>query len=99
MPNKSKGKSSMDYYKQNPESYKKKLEAQRKINKKPSEIKKRAELVKLNRESQKSGKGKIGDNKDIAHTKNGTKLKDQSKNRGSKTDMPGDRRSRGSKNK
>ena len=34
MPNKSKGKSSMDYYKQNPESYKKKLEAQKKINKK-----------------------------------------------------------------
>ena len=99
MPNKSKGKSSMDYYKQNPESYKKKLEAQKKINKKPSEIKKRAELVKLNRESQKSGKGKIGDNKDIAHTKNGTKLKDQSKNRGSKIDMPGDRRSRGSKKK
>ena len=99
MPNKKYGKSSKEYYDANPESYKKKLEAQKKINKKPSEIKKRAELVKLNRESQKSGKGKIGDNKDIAHTKNGTKLKDQSKNRGSKTDMPGDRRSRGSKKK
>ena len=37
--------------------------------------------------------------KDVAHTKNGTRLKDPSTNRGSKTDMPGDRRARGGKKK
>ena len=94
MPNKSKGKSSMDYYKQNPESYKKKLEAQKKINKKPSEIKKRAELVKLNREKGTYGNG---DGKDVSHKPGGkTILEKASKNRGAKT-MPGDKRARGGK--
>ena len=96
MPNKSKGKSSMDYCKQNPESYKKKLEAQKKINKKPSEIKKRAELVKLNREKGTYGNG---DGKDISHKPGGkTILEKASKNRGAKT-MPGDKRARGGKKK
>ena len=96
MPNKSKGKSSMDYYKQNPESYKKKLEAQKKINKKPSEIKKRAELVKLNREK---GTYVNGDGKDVSHKPGGkTILEKASKNRGAKT-MTGDKRARTEKKK
>lgn len=94
MPNKKKGKSSAEYYKENPESYKKKLEKQKEINKKPSERKKRAELVKENR---KRGTYGNGDNKDVAHTKKGTRLQNSSTNRGSKTAMPGDRRSRGGK--
>ena len=95
MPNKSKGKSSMDYYKQNPESKRKKLEAQKKINKKPSEIKKRAELVKLNREKGTYGNG---DGKDYDHATN--KMTPASKNRGrtGKNGSPGtkgDKKARG----
>jgi len=40
---------------------------------------------------------KVGDPRDAAHTKNGIVKKHKSKNRGSKTDMPGDRRARGGK--
>ena len=99
MPNKKKGKSSAEYYRDNKESYAKKLAKQKEINKKPSEIKKRAELVKLNRESQKSGKGKIGDGKDVSHKPGGkTVLEKASQNRGAKT-MPGDKRARGGKKK
>ena len=39
MPSKSKGKSSMDYYRDNPESYRKKLASQKEINKRPEERK------------------------------------------------------------
>lgn len=94
MPNKAKGKSSAEYYKENPESYAKKLAKQKEINARPEERKKRAELVKENR---KRGTYGNGDGKDVAHTKNGTRLQDASKNRGSKTAMPGDRRTRGGK--
>ena len=97
MPNKKTSKSSAEYYAENKESYAKKLAKQKEINARPEERKKRAELVKLNRESQKRGTGKIGDGKDISHTKNGTRLEDASKNRSSKTNMPGDRRTRGGK--
>lgn len=91
MPNKKNGKSSMDYYRENKESYEKKKAAQKKINARPEERKKRSELVKINRQ-----KGTVGDGKDVAHQKGGkTILQDQSKNRGSKSAMPGDRRSRG----
>ena len=74
MPNKKTSKSSAEYYAENKESYAKKLAKQKEINARPEERKKRAELVKLNRESQKRGTGKIGDGKDISHTKNGTRL-------------------------
>ena len=86
----------MDYYRENPESYKKKLDSQKEINKRPEERKRRSELVKENRRRGTYGNG---DGKDVAHNKNGTRLQDASKNRGSKTAMPGDRRSRGGKNK
>ena len=99
MPSKSKGKSSMDYYKQNPESYKKKLEAQKKINKKPSEIKKRVELTKINREKGTYGNG---DGKDYDHATK--RMVDKSVNRGrnGSNNTPatkGDIKARGKKNK
>lgn len=99
MPNKSKGKSSKQYYDENPASKKKKQDYQREYNKKPEQRKKRSELVQLNRESQKKGKSKVGDGKDIAHSASGTRLQDASKNRGSKSAMPGDKRARGGKKK
>ena len=42
---------------------------------------------------------KKGDPRDAAHTKNGVVAKHKSVNRGSKTDMPGDKRARGGKKK
>ena len=96
MPNKKNGKSSAEYYRDNKESYAKKLAKQKEINKKPSEIKKRAELVKLNREKGTYGNG---DGKDVSHKPGGkTVLEKASQNRGAKT-MPGDKRARGGKKK
>ena len=65
----------------------------KKINSKPSQKAKRRALEKKRREMVKQGKNVEG--KDVAHTKNGFRLKDSSKNRGSKSDMPGDKRARG----
>lgn len=91
MPNKKNGKSSADYYKENPASYKKKLAAQKKINARPEERKKRSELVQERRKRGIYGEG----GKDVGHTKNGYRMQDPAKNRGSKSNMPGDRRARG----
>jgi hypothetical protein len=90
-------KKSAEYYKKNPESYAKKLAYDKQHNAKPEQRAKRAELVKVNREHQKSGRGRIGDGKDASHTKNGIVLKPASVNRASKTDTPGDKRARGGK--
>lgn len=99
MPNKANGKSSAQYYAENKASYEKKKAAQKKINARPEERAKRSELVKLNREAQKQGRGKIGDGKDVSHKPGGrTIMENASKNRGAKT-MPGDKRARGGKKK
>ena len=82
------------YYASNPEARKKRLKYQAEYNKKPEQVEKRKALIK---EGRKRGTYGNGDNKDLAHTKNGIVLKSPSKNRGSKTDMPGDRRARGGK--
>lgn len=95
MPNKKNGLSSADYYKKNPETAEKKRAYQREYNKSPKERAKRSELVRLNREAQKQGRGKIGDGKDVSHKPGGkTRMESASKNRGAKT-MPGDKRARG----
>lgn len=85
------------FYEQNPDSRQKRLEYQRVYNKKPREVSKRVELNKANRENHSKGKSRVGDGKDVAHTKRGLVLKKESVNRGSKTDSPGDRRARGCK--
>jgi hypothetical protein len=88
---------SAKYYASNPEARAKKAAYDTKFNQKPEQRAKRSELVKVNREHQKSGKGKIGDGKDVSHTKNGLVLKSASVNRGSKSDSQGDRRARGNR--
>ena len=93
MPNKKTGKSSADYYKENPESAEKKRAYQREYNKKKSQVDKRVELITERRKRGIYGKG----GKDVSHTKNGLVLKSPSTNRGSKTDMPGDKKARGGK--
>jgi len=64
---------------------------------KESENKSRAERKKFRETAERNGKSVKG--KDVAHTKNGLRLKSSAANRGSKTDSSGDRRARGGKYK
>lgn len=57
--------------------------------------KKRAARNKVRRNAIKKGTVKKGDGYDMSHTKNGVIKKKRSVNRGSSSDMPGDRRARG----
>lgn len=88
-----KGKSSQ-YYATHPEARAKKQAYQREYNKQESQVKKRVELTKINRDKGTYGNG---DGKDASHTNKGIVMKKASANRGSKSDMPGDRRARGGK--
>ena len=94
---KSKLKRSAKYYRENPEAREKKKKTDTKINKRPSQKKKQSELKKARAKYKKRGVSLKG--KDVSHTKNWLRLKDSSKNRGSKTDAPWDRKARGSKKK
>ena len=87
-------KKTAKFYKDNPEAKAKKDAYQKKYNKKPSEVKKRVELNKINRDRGTYGNG---DGMDMSHTKNGVVKKKASVNRGSKSDSPGDKRARGKK--
>lgn len=76
---------------------KKKKDYRVEYNKTEEATKKRSELVRLNREYQKKGLGKVGDGKDVSHKPGGkTTLESASKNRGGKS-MPGDKKARGRK--
>ena len=98
MPNSKKGKSSKEYYDASPASKAKKLAYQKEYNKRPDQVKKRSELVKLNRQAQAEGRGRVNDKLDVSHQKGGgTRMEPQSKNRGNATNTSGDRRSRGKK--
>ena len=66
-----------EYYKKNPAARKRRLTQQSKYQKKPSQVKKRVELNRINRKV-----GKKGDGKDVSHCKKGgTRLESASKNR------------------
>ena len=66
-----------EYYKKNPAARKRRLKQQSKYQKKPSQVKKRVELNRINRKV-----GKKGDGKDVSHCKGGgTRLEAASKNR------------------
>lgn len=70
------------YYKSNPEAAAKKRKYQKEYNKKPSQVKKRVELNRINRENHAAGKSKKFDGKDVSHKKGGgTTLEKASKNR------------------
>ena len=60
----------------------------------PEQKKKRSERNRL----RKFLRLKVGDERDASHTKNGVRAKHRSKNRGSKSDMPGDVAARGGGN-
>ena len=81
------------YYRRNPKARAKKNAYQKKFNKKRGQSKNRVTLNRLNRSFGTYGNG---DNLDVSHRSGGrTRLESQSKNRGSKTNTPGDRRARG----
>jgi hypothetical protein len=61
--------------------------------------KKRAARNKARRQAIKKGLVKIGDKFDMSHTRNGVVKKKRSVNRGSKSDMPGDKKARGNGSK
>ena len=59
---------STKYYNANPEKKRKKNPTQAKFNKKPSQVKNRVALNKINRNDPKS---KVGDGKDVSHKRGG----------------------------
>ena len=85
--------SSAEYYKNNPKAAEQKRKYNAEFKKKPEQVKKRVEATAARRKATKAGKNIKG--KDASHTKDGIRFKDSSKNRGSKTDQPGDKRARG----
>ena len=87
-------KKTAKYYASHPEARAKKKSYDSKLNKKPEQVKKR---VEANRANRKAGTYGNGDGIDMSHTKKGIVKKKQSVNRGSKSDMAGDKRARGKK--
>ena len=88
---------SAKYYQTHPEARAKKAEYDKRFNARPEQVSKRVELSRLNREHDARYGKASREGKDCSHTAKGIVWKDSSANRGSKTDMPGDRRARGGK--
>ena len=85
------------YYRDNPEARKKHRAYQKKYNKKKSSIRQR---VADKRENRKFGTYGNYDGLDVSRRKGGKYvLESAKKNRGSKTNTPGDKRARGKKGK
>lgn len=82
------------YYRSHPAARRRKAKKDAEINRRPDQLRRR---IQLNRENRRRGKYGNGDNKDLAHTKDGLKYKPESVNRGSTSDQAGDRRARGRK--
>ena len=83
-------KKTAKYYSENPEARKVKLAYQKEYNKKPEQRKKRAELVKVNREADKKGIDRTGKDYDHSvkkHVKSSTNRGRNSKNGGTKGDI------------
>ena len=88
---------SAEYYRTHPKAREKKAAYDTEFNKKPSQVKKRTELNKANREHDKKYGKASRSGKDLSHTSSGLVYKPKSVNRGSKHDSAGDRRARGSR--
>ena len=86
---------SAKYYRTHPEARERKKRYDSKFENSPSQMAKRRELAKKNAEHDRKFGSASRKGKDLSHTKNGLRYKPSSVNRGSKTDMAGDRRARG----
>lgn len=86
-----------EFYKHNEEARKKRLAYQARYNKRADQVAKRVELNRVNRQRGQYGDG---DSKDMSHQRDGRIIEESArKNRGSKSNSPGDRRARGGKKK
>lgn len=86
---------SAQYYHDHPAARARKAEYDSKFEKSPTQMAKRRELARKNAEHDRLYGKASRKGKDLSHTKGGLRYKPTSVNRGSKSDMPGDRRARG----
>lgn len=86
---------SAKYYRTHPEARERKKRYDSKFEKSPSKMAKRRELARHKSEHDKKYGAASRKGMDASHTKSGIRYKPSSVNRGSRTDMPGDRRARG----
>lgn len=83
------------YYHEHPEDRAKKAKYDTAFESKPSQMAKRRELGRVNAAHDDKYGSASRAGKDASHTSSGIRYKPSSVNRGSKGDMPGDRRARG----
>lgn len=86
---------SAEYYRSHPVARARKAAYDTKFESSPSQMAKRRELARKNAEHDRKYGSESRKGKDLSHTKGGLRYKPTSVNRGSKSDMPGDRRARG----
>ena len=86
---------SAEYYRSHPAARARKAAYDTKFESSPSQKAKRRELARHNAEHDKRYGAASRKGKDASHTRSGIRYKPTSVNRGSKSDMPGDRRARG----
>lgn len=84
-----------EFYRTHPKARAKHREYQKEYNKKDEQVEKRVELKQHNRDHDKKYGKASRSGKDASHTSRGIVYKKSSTNRGSKSDMAGDRRARG----
>lgn len=86
---------SAEYYKSHPAARARKASYDTKFESSPAQKAKRRELAQHNAEHDKKYGAASRNGKDASHTESGIRYKPSSVNRGSKSDMPGDKRARG----
>ena len=89
--------SSAEYYRTHPKARERKKRYDTRFESSPAQKAKRRELAKHNAVHDKKYGAASRKGMDASHTKAGIRYKPSSVNRGSKTDMAGDRRARGSR--
>lgn len=87
--------SSAEYYRTHPKARERKKRYDTRFESSPAQKAKRRELAKHNAVHDKKYGAASRKGMDASHTKSGIRYKPSSVNRGSKTDMAGDRRARG----
>ena len=87
--------SSAEYYRMHPAARARKAAYDTKLESSPVQKAKRRELARHNAEHEKKYGSASRRGMDASHTNSGIRYKPSSVNRGSKTDMAGDRRARG----
>lgn len=87
--------SSAEYYRTHPKARERKKRYDTRFESSPAQKAKRRELAKHNAIHDKKYGSASRKGMDASHTKAGIRYKPSSVNRGSKTDMAGDRRARG----